>query len=149
MADALSGSPELLNALREVLMLEEDLFGWAHNQEHFFEHSEYCGLVKLFDRKVSEARDRRRPILNRLFQLGGMVDGVVPSPDGALEELLAKLTALHASCQAAYAAAGDDYVTVELLTKNQCHLEKCIEKIQQKLAKKALIGEQLWLDRLV
>lgn len=60
-----------------------------------------------------------------------------------------KLRLLHAVCQDAYDAAEADYVTQELLTCNQRHLEKCIEKINQKLAKKTIIGEQLWLNRLV
>lgn len=79
----LSGSPELISALKDVLGLEEDLFGWAHNQEHYFEHTEYCGLVKVFDKKVADARERRRPVLNRIFQLGGMLDDVVPGPEDA------------------------------------------------------------------
>jgi bacterioferritin (cytochrome b1) len=147
----LDGTPKLLDALREVLALEEDLFGWSHNEEHFFKHTEYCGLVKLFDNKVTDARERRRPILDRIFQLGGMVPGVMAGPEEALRELLVKLRMLHAACQDAYEAAEDpdDYVTQKILTENQAHLERCIEKITQKLNKKAIIGEQLWLDRLV
>jgi bacterioferritin (cytochrome b1) len=148
--EPLMGSPKLIAALKEVLMLEEDLFGWAHNEEHFFEHSEYCGLVKVFDAKVTEARDRRRPILNRIFQLGGMLDGVDTDPEASLESLLMRLRAIHAACQEAYEASEDpdDYVTQNLLTKNQKAIEKCIEKIVMKLAKKAIIGEQLWLFKL-
>ena len=135
-----------------MLELEEDLFGWAHNQEHYFKDNEYCGLVKLFDRKVGDARDRRRPILDRIFQLGGLADGVTQKPEASLEELLDRLKVIHAACQEAYEAAEDldDYVIAQkLLTCNQAHLEKCMEKVTQKLAKKALLGEALWLDRLV
>ncbi len=147
--EPLYGTPKLILALKEVLELEEDLFGWAHNQEHYFQHTEYCGLVKFFDKKVADARERRRPILDRVFQLGGTVDGVETAPEGALDELLDRLKAIHKACQDAYDALDDDYVTEKLLAENQKHVEKCIEKVQQKLAKKALIGEQLWLDRLV
>jgi hypothetical protein len=149
--EPLQGAPKLIAALKAVVEAEEELFGWAHNEEHYFKHTEYCGLVKLFDRKVGNARDRRRPILDRIFQLGGLVDGVTQEPEASLEELLDRLNAIHAACQEAYEAAEDpdDYVTQKLLTCNQAHIEKCIEKIIQKLAKKAIIGEQLWLDRLV
>ena len=149
--EPLQGSSYLLDALKNVLELEEELFGWRHNEEHAFEHSEYCGLVKLFDRKVTEARDRRRPVLNRIFQLGGTLDGVQIAPEQALQELLTRLKTIHQAVKEAceQAHADLDSVTVELLTCNQKHLEKCIERITQKLAKKSIIGEQLWLDRLV
>ncbi len=149
--EPLQGSPELLAALTAVLTLEEDLFGWAHTEEHYFEHTEYCGLRDYFDKKVEGARARRRPILDRIFQLGGMLPGVVPGPEESLRELLRHLRAIHAACQDAYEAAEDpdDYVTQRLLADNQTDLERCIEKLEMKLRKKAVIGDQLWLDRLV
>ncbi len=138
-------------ALKDVLELEEALFAWAHTEEHWFEHVGYDGLAEIFDKKVDHARTRRRPILDRIFALGGMIDGTLGDPTSALDELLDRLRAIHAACQAAYDAAddADDYVTVELLTSNQKHLEKCIEKLEAKLAKKIVLGDELWLDRLI
>jgi hypothetical protein len=78
-----------------------------------------------------------------------MVDGVVVEPEESLRTLLAKLRVLHAECQRAYDAAAGDFVTTGLIMSNQKQIEKCIEKLEQKLAKKRIIGEQLWLDRLV
>jgi hypothetical protein len=149
--EPLNGKPALIDALESVLNAEEELFGWAHNQEHYFQSTEYCGLVSIFDKQVGQARERRRPVLDRIFELGGQLDGVVTDPQFALGNLLDRLVELHARCQAAYQATEDpdDYVTREVLTGNQESLEHLIQKIRKKLAKKAIIGEQLWLDRLV
>jgi bacterioferritin (cytochrome b1) len=151
MADNANTPAAVVTALKDVLELEESLFGWAHTEEHWFEHVGYDALAEIFDKKVDHARMRRRPILDRIFQLGGMVDGTMGDPEAALEELLDRHRALHAACQAAYDAASDadDYVTVQLLACNQKHIEKCIEKLEAKLAKKIVLGDQLWLDRLI
>lgn len=151
MAKDANAPAAVIGALKDVLELEEKLFGWAHNEEHWFQHVGYDGLAEMFDKKVSSARDRRRPVLDRIFQLGGMVDGTVPEPESALEEALDHLRAIHAACQSAYIAASDaeDYPTIKILTCNQTHIEKCIEKLEAKLAKKIVLGDQLWLDRLI
>ena len=142
----------VIEALKAILELEEQLFGWSHNEEHYFEHAGYNKLAEWCDKKcVEDTRDRRREVLDRIFQLGGMIDGVETDPAEFLRQTRAKLEALHEACKAAYdpAEEADDYVTTRILAENQKCLEKLMEKIDAKLAKIEAIGEQLWLDRLI
>jgi len=150
-ANTIVGSPELIAALAAVFDLEHSLWGWCHTEEHWFRHDGFDSLSDWFDKKHEQARDRRRDILDRIFQLGGDVGGVGHDPAEALEEVLVRLKAIHAACQRAYEAAEDpdDYVTSVLLAENQKCIEKQIEKLEAKLAKKDVIGEQLWLERLI
>lgn len=61
--------------------------------------------------------------------------------------MVSAFNACHDACEEARDA--EDYVTVDLLTSNARHLDKCIEKLSAKLAKRQVIGDQLWLDRLI
>jgi bacterioferritin (cytochrome b1) len=146
----LDGSDDLITALKNILEAEEELFGWAHNQEHYFEHTSWCKLAEIFDKKVDGARERRRPILDRIFDLGGEIEGVETEPVDALEQLLARFERLHMLCKHAYdpAEEADDYVTTKILAENQACLEKHIEKLTAKLAQRKPLGDQLWLEKL-
>jgi bacterioferritin (cytochrome b1) len=150
MADDGEMMSPVVPALLKVLALEEDLWHWTHTEEHWFRHDGYCKLSDGFHKKHEDTRERRRPILDRVFQLGGMAPDTTPDPESALEELVERLNAIHAACSEAYDAADDedDYATIKILTENQEDVEKCLEKLMSKLKLKSAIGEQLWLDRL-
>ncbi len=149
----LTGAKKLIAALTEVYNLEDELFDWAHLEEHFFEFRELDKLAGKFDKAVNHARSRRRVLLDRLFALGGQIDGVETEPIPALEEWLTRLRSIHKACQAAYDACEfmdgeEDYVTMNLLRDNQECIEAMYTKVAAKLAYYQSIGPQLTLTEL-
>jgi bacterioferritin (cytochrome b1) len=144
----MQGSAAEIAALARVEELETDLFNWSHLEEHWFESQERDSLAAKFDKAGEHARDRRRVILDRIFQLGGTVKGVEDDPMQALQEWLDRLTALHTACQEAYNACSfadgsEDYVTQIMLTENQEWIEEKMKKLERKIIYFKAIGPQL------
>jgi len=149
----LTGAPKLIAALTEVHDLEDQLFAWAHLEEHWFEHGELDKLAGKFHKAGSMARERRRPLLDRIYQLGGKMPGLEDDPTPALTEWLSRLGLIHGACQAAYDACEfsngeEDYVTQDLLRENQEAIEEAMSKVAAKLAYLKAIGPQLTLTEL-
>jgi hypothetical protein len=146
--EVMQASPESIAALARIYELETDLFHWAHLEEHYFESTERDSLADRFDKAVNHSRDRRRVVLDRIFEVGGTLEGVEDDPMTALGEWLERLIAVHRACQEAYKAAtfsdgSEDYVTQVLLAENQEVLECKMRKLEAKIAYYKRLGKQL------
>jgi hypothetical protein len=121
----------VIAALVKLKELEDSLGLEAHDGEHYFESADLSTAATWFHKAVKRSRERRRPILDRVYALGGTFDGVNEDALDALRTYSKRLDAIHEACADAYKPAerAEDYVTLELLANNQT----CVEETQQKL----------------
>ena len=148
-----TGNTSVVSALNAVLRIERTAHEGVHDQEHAFERKGYDGLGDWFNNRVTDARTKRRAVLDRLFELDSM-PGQDSDPYPVSFEPVDAFTNYQTHCQAALtayisavqtAAAASDFPTEIILRKNLKLTAKLLAKTEAKLAELSKLGPELFL----
>lgn len=147
------GNPDVISTLNACLRIERTAHEGVHDQEHAFERKGYDKLGEWFDKRVQDAREKRRKLLDRLFELES-IPGQDSDPYPVSFEPVDAFTTYQTLSQQALqayivaiqtAAAASDFATEIILRKNLRLTSKLLAKTEAKLAELQKLGPELFL----
>lgn len=150
-------SDAVVTAVQAVLRLERQAFSSLHDCEHAMQYGGFAKLAGWFDKRVADARCRRRGWLDWLFARDEIPDPDPGDPEAASLEPLANLKAAQEGFEELLdryrelyktAFKAGDAATCEKAGPIITSLEKMLVKIEVKLALHETLGDELWTAKV-
>jgi len=148
----------IIDALQDLLSREATFMECTHTQEHYWQSRGYKKLKKWFDSLVSDSRDRKRRLIDRLFQYDGVTVAIATAsvyawtnvPD-AFSNTLNYLTDLNTAYQNALVICekASDETNIDLLNDAQYVVQKSISKFEARSKQLADLGPAVYLSTLI